>query len=215
MKFKLKSILKDKNVLYIVFFLALVNLFGYLLAGNLDAVIFFLILGYLTSYFSKNMIVVMLAAIILTNLFVSSRYLGQKPLLEGMTQNEEQKLETRGENDEKKRKEEDFSNASPKPVDEAEEQAEATGKPKVDYSATLEAAYDNIDKLLSSDALSNMSNETQRLAEKQQKLMGNIQKLEPMMNNAAGLLDKLDTGKITQLMSNLEGKIQGMNGGKK
>ena len=47
-------------------------------------VIFFLILGYLTSYFSKNMIVVMLAAIILTNLFVSSRYLGQKPLLEGM-----------------------------------------------------------------------------------------------------------------------------------
>ena len=116
MKFKLKSILKDKNVLYIVFFLALVNLFGYLMAGNLDAVIFFLILGYLTSYFSKNMIVVMLAAIILTNLFVSSRYLGQKPLLEGMESKE---------------------NASPKPVDEAEEQAEATGKPKVDYSATL------------------------------------------------------------------------------
>ena len=200
MKFKLKSILKDKNVLYIVFFLALVNLFGYLLAGNLDAVIFFLILGYLTSYFSKNMIVVMLAAIILTNLFVSSRYLGQKPLLEGMENNKE---------------EEKISNASPKPVDEAEEQAEATGKPNVDYSATLEAAYDNIDKLLSSNALSDMSNETQRLAEKQQKLMGNIQKLEPMMNNAVGLLDKLDTSKITKLMGSLEGKIQGMSGGKK
>ena len=194
MKFKLKSILKDKNVLYIVFFLALVNLFGYLMAGNLDAVIFFLILGYLTSYFSKNMIVVMLAAIILTNLFVSSRYLGQKPLLEGMESKE---------------------NASPKPVDEAEEQAEATGKPKVDYSATLEAAYDIIDKLLSSDALSNMSNETQRLAEKQQKLMGNIQKLEPMMNNAAGLLDKLDTGKMTQIICSLEIKLQDSSGGKK
>ena len=194
MKFKLKSILKDKNVLYIVFFLALVNLFGYLMAGNLDAVIFFLILGYLTSYFSKNMIVVMLAAIILTNLFVSSRYLGQKPLLEGVESKE---------------------NASPKPVDEAEEQAEATGKPKVDYSATLEAAYDNIDKLLSSDALSNMSNETQRLAEKQQKLMGNIQKLEPMMNNAAGLLDKLDTGKMTQIIGSLERKMQDISGGKK
>ena len=194
MKFKLKSILKDKNVLYIVFFLALVNLFGYLMAGNLDAVIFFLILGYLTSYFSKNMIVVMLAAIILTNLFVSSRYLGKKPLLEGMESKE---------------------NASPKPVDEAEEQAEATGKPKVDYSATLEAAYDNIDKLLSSDALSNMSNETQRLAEKQQKLMGNIQKLEPMMNNAAGLLDKLDTGKMTQIIGSLERKMQDISGSKK
>lgn len=194
MKFKLKSILKDKNVLYIVFFLALVNLFGYLMAGNLDAVIFFLILGYLTSYFSKNMIVVMLAAIILTNLFVSSRYLGNKPLLEGMESKE---------------------NASPKPVDEAEEQAEATGKPKVDYSATLEAAYDNIDKLLSSDALSNMSNETQRLAEKQQKLMGNIQKLEPMMQKAGSLLEGLDMGKITGLMDNLDDKLKKMNGGKK
>lgn len=194
MKFKLKSILKDKNVLYIVFFLALVNLFGYLMAGNLDAVIFFLILGYLTSYFSKNMIVVMLAAIILTNLFVSSRYLGKKPLLEGMESKE---------------------NASPKPVDEAEEQAEATGKPKVDYSATLEAAYDNIDKLLSSDALSNMSNETQRLAEKQQKLMGNIQKLEPMMQKAGSLLEGLDMGKITGLMDNLDDKLKKMNGGKK
>lgn len=194
MKFKLKSILKDKNVLYIVFFLALVNLFGYLMAGNLDAVIFFLILGYLTSYFSKNMIVVMLAAIILTNLFVSSRYLGNKPLLEGMESKE---------------------NASPKPVDEAEEQAEATGKPKVDYSATLEAAYDNIDKLLSSDALSNMSNETQRLAEKQQKLMGNIQKLEPMMQKAGSLLEGLDMGKITGLMDNLDDKLKNMNGSKK
>lgn len=194
MKFKLKSILKDKNVLYIVFFLALVNLFGYLMAGNLDAVIFFLILGYLTSYFSKNMIVVMLAAIILTNLFVSSRYLGKKPLLEGMESKE---------------------NASPKPVDEAEEQAEATGKPKVDYSATLEAAYDNIDKLLSSDALSNMSNETQRLAEKQQKLMGNIQKLEPMMQKAGSLLEGLDMGKITGLMDNLDDKLKNMNGSKK
>lgn len=194
MKFKLKSILKDKNVLYIVFFLALVNLFGYLMAGNLDAVIFFLILGYLTSYFSKNMIVVMLAAIILTNLFVSSRYLGKKPLLEGMESKE---------------------NASPKPVDEAEEQAEATGKPKVDYSATLEAAYDNIDKLLSSDALSNMSNETQRLAEKQQKLMGNIAKLEPMMQKAGSLLEGLDMGKMTQLIGSLEGKMQDISGGKK
>ena len=206
MKFKLKSLLKDKNVLYIVFFLALVNLFGYLMVGNLDAVIFFLILGYLTSYFSKNMIVVMLAAIILTNLFVSSRYLGQKPLLEGM--------EAKNDSEEDK-EEEKISNASPKPVDEAEEQAEATGKPKVDYSATLEAAYDNIDKLLSSDALSNMSNETQRLAEKQQKLMGNIQKLEPMMNKAAGLLDGLDTKRISNLMGNLDAKLKNMNGGKK
>ena len=189
-----KNLLENKTLLYVIFFIAVTNFFGYLMTNQNEAVIIFLLTGLITSFFSKNMIVVMLAAIILTNLFVSSRYLGQKPLLEGMESKE---------------------NASPKPVDEAEEQAEATGKPKVDYSATLEAAYDNIDKLLSSDALSNMSNETQRLAEKQQKLMGNIQKLEPMMQKAGSLLEGLDMSKISGLMNNLDDKLKKMNGGKK
>ena len=65
-------------------------------------------------------------------------------------------------------------------------------KPKVDYGGTLEAAYDNIDKLLSSDAIKNMSNDTQRLAEKQKLLMGNIKKLEPMIQNANAMLSNLD-----------------------
>jgi hypothetical protein len=60
-----------------------------------------------------------------------------------------------------------------------------------------------------------MSNETQRLAEKQQKLMGNIQKLEPMMQKAGSLLEGLDMGKMKQLIGSLEGKMQDISGGKK
>ena len=44
MKLDVKSLLKDKNVLYVVLFLAVMNLFGYLMLRDLDAVFFFLAL---------------------------------------------------------------------------------------------------------------------------------------------------------------------------
>ena len=50
---KMDSVLNDKNVLYIVFVVAILNLLGYLLVKNLEAVAFFLVLGFLTTYFSK------------------------------------------------------------------------------------------------------------------------------------------------------------------
>ena len=76
MKMNVRSLLRDKNVLYIVSFLAFTNLFGYLLLQNFDAVVFFLIVGFLTSYFSKNMIVVLLVAMISTNFIVGTKELG-------------------------------------------------------------------------------------------------------------------------------------------
>ena len=85
---------------------------------------------------------------------------------------------------------------------------------KVDYASTLESAYDNLDKLLGSDAIRSMTEDTQRLAEKQKSLMGNIQKLEPMMNKAGDMLQGLDIGKMGDMLKGLEGKM-GMFGGKK
>ena len=68
-----KNLLNDKNVLYVVFILAILNILGYLLVQNLEAVAFFLIVGFLTTYFSKNMIIVLMVSIVTTSLFTSSR----------------------------------------------------------------------------------------------------------------------------------------------
>ena len=68
-----KNMMVDQNVLYVVAFLAFANVLGYLAKQNTQAVIFFLIVGFLTTYFSKNMIVVLLTAMVTTNLFVMSR----------------------------------------------------------------------------------------------------------------------------------------------
>ena len=71
MKFNMKSLLKNKYVLYIVFFFAITNFFGYVLLKNYDAVIFMVLVGLVTSYFSKNMIVILVTSIASTTLLTA------------------------------------------------------------------------------------------------------------------------------------------------
>ena len=220
MNFSLKSILRSTIVLYLVFFLALVNFFSYIMAHNYNAVVVFLVLGVITRYlFSKNMIIILLASLILTNVIMSVSFL--RKTIEGM-EDKKKKKDVKSNNAKPKVKSESFeSRLNPANLDGSnyEDQAiddimEGGKQSKVDYASTLESAYDNLDKLLGSDAIRSMTEDTQRLAEKQKSLMGNIQKLEPMMNKAGDMLQGLDIGKMGDMLKGLEGKM-GMFGGKK
>ena len=83
-------------------------------------------------------------------------------------------------------------------------------KPKLDYAATLESAYDSLDKLLSSDAIKQMSSDTAKLAEKQQQLMGNMTKIQPMIEKAGSVLDKMpNLGGMESMMEGLKDKLAG------
>lgn len=222
MKLNVKSLLKDKNVLYVVLFLAVSNLFGYLLMREMDAVIFFLVVGFLTTYFSKNMIVVMLVAMISTNLLLGSKHL--RNVKEGM-ENADSDDENKDENEVEVVEEQDvdISNANGKKTEVSKEtlvklspaSLKDNKKPKLDYAGTVEAAYDNLDDLLSSDAIQNMTADTQRLAEKQKQLINNIGKLEPMMQNAGKLLEGLDMNKINGVVETLTGTLGKLSGATK
>ena len=69
---KLKSLLKNKNFLYFVLFIAVVNTFGYLMIRDTEAVMLFALVGFLTSYFTKNMVIILLTSIVVTNLYAGS-----------------------------------------------------------------------------------------------------------------------------------------------
>ncbi len=62
-----KKMLENKYVLYVVLFLSITNVLGYLATQDFNALTFFIIVGFLTTYFSKNMIIVLLVAMISTN----------------------------------------------------------------------------------------------------------------------------------------------------
>jgi hypothetical protein len=67
----ISKLLENKYVLYIVFFLAVTNVFGYMVMGNYKAIALFVLVGYLVFCFNKNMIVVLLTSLVLTSVFMA------------------------------------------------------------------------------------------------------------------------------------------------
>ena len=207
---KLKSLLKNKNFLYFIFFIASVNTFGYLMMRQTEAVMLFALVGFLTTFFTKNMIIVLLTAIVVTNVYAGS-VLGVR-IKEGMESNsdededddDEDKEGMGHEEGEKKKKGKKEGMPSLKPAD-----VPPNGKkPKLDPAGTLEAAYDNLDKLLDSGAIDKMSSETQNLATQQDKLMKNIDRLEPMLGVAEDMMKKM--GKLN--INGMQERVQKMVG---
>ena len=70
---KLKSLMKNKTFLYFVLFIAVVNAFGYLMMREFEAVMLFVLVGFLTTYFSNNMIIYIYCRHCCIYLFASSR----------------------------------------------------------------------------------------------------------------------------------------------
>lgn len=68
----LSKLLMNKYVLYIIAFLSLTNLVGYMLLGNLYAVILFILVGLTMTNFSKNMAIILLVPLVVTNLFMGA-----------------------------------------------------------------------------------------------------------------------------------------------
>jgi hypothetical protein len=245
----LQRLLKDRVVLYIVLFFAVTNVIGYLILHNLEAVLFFIVVGMLTTYFTQNMIVVLLTALIATNTIVGAQRAGaaKEGFVEGKHDEDDEERKKKKKEKEKDKKEKDKKEKGkgllgsltakkpdhddktkkkksegmaggrdgPAPASAAEDEEEAGGKPQIDYAATLESAYDNLDKLLGSDALAAMGNDTQRLAEKQNVLMGNLQKLEPMIQKAGSMLEGLEAsgGAVGTLMEKFS-SLGSLGGGK-
>jgi hypothetical protein len=76
----------DKNVLYIMLIVAVVNVIGYLMMGNFEAVVFFAVVAYLSTFFTKNMVFVFLISILATNFLMVSKvsYFRNASAKEGM-----------------------------------------------------------------------------------------------------------------------------------
>jgi len=85
-----KSLLYNKYVLYVSFAVCLINLLIWLFSGEFIHVAVFLLVGYLTSFFSKNMIVILVIALVVSNVFKS----GFNIVMEGMEnkKNEDESL---------------------------------------------------------------------------------------------------------------------------
>ena len=230
---KMGKVLNDKNVLYIVFILAILNILGYLLVKNTEAIAFFLIVGFLTTYFSKNMIVVLLVAMVSTSIFTSTRMSFGKLGMskegmenkEGKKENDAKKIDDKDADDKddasnadkvpKKEGFDDNKKTIPKMNDktdkskdepvgaEAQKTKGTNGKNFVSQGDTLAEAYKNLEGMIGKDGIKGLTNQTETLLNQQHELMQNIKGMEPFIATAENLMSKLDLSSLDGIGSML------------
>jgi hypothetical protein len=212
----LHNLLTNKIVLNIVCVLSALNMIGYLVTNNFTAILFFIVLAILIVQFNKNMIIVLGIPLILVNFFVA---LGLSKNIEGnTTMGDATKDDSTKDNstNDNSTKDNATMKTADKPAkktgqglpitpldpvstetDEAFEVGRAKrGGSKIDYASTVEDAYDQLNSILGSEGVKRLTDDTQKLMQQQMQLaesmkgMGPmIKQLEPMMNQAKGLLE--------------------------
>jgi hypothetical protein len=224
------GLMTNKYFLYFVVFLSATNIIGYLSMNNNDAVIFFVLVGFLMFNFSKNMTIVLLVSVIATNLLIVSRPFrsveGFKEGGSGATMNasvnnipgategfkegatgegrprEEEEEEEPGEvitSDDNQTIQEGTTsktnrsgfknNLSPAPVKKSSH---------IDYASTLEDAYKNLEKMLGTGGLQNLTSDTKKLMEQQTQLFNSMENIAPLLSQAQKMMKGMDVDELNK-----------------
>ena len=232
---KVPSIFTNQYILYLVVFLSVTNMIGYLVTGNLNALIYFLIIGIVTSIFSKNMTIILLAALVLSNIIMAGQmssegFTNQKEdsrdLKNDARKNVKNKKDDKKNEKDHKKKSEPTSSPSGKlpltlvndgPMETISSEANTTpldntattstspnteeafevglenGSKKnyrVDYASTIEDAYGQLNQVLGSEGIKQLTDDTQNLLKQQLQLADAMKSMGPLISNMAPLIEQ-------------------------
>ena len=70
LKSKFEKFMSNRTLLNVVMIISFLNLIGYVMLNQTIAIVYFILIGLLISFFSKNMTIVLIIPLILVNLFV-------------------------------------------------------------------------------------------------------------------------------------------------
>lgn len=168
------NLLHNKYVLYLMLFFAITNIVGYLTIGDYKALGMFISLAVITSYFSKNFIIIFGIAIFGANILLANN------VVEGFRK--------------KKKKEED------------EDDEDEEGGERIDYAATKDAAYNNLEKMLGPRGVKGLTSDASKLMGQQEKMMKNLETFAPLLTKAEKMM-----GQFSGLSGSL-GNVDGLLG---
>ena len=201
MNFKaaMSKFLTNKLVLNIVSLIALFNVIGYMVMGHFNNVVLFILLAVLVRYFSKNMIIVLGIPLIFVNLLSLKGF-----RYEGMENNsnnkdvDDKKVEAKETKKDVKQNEmirkinyqkKSSQGLAMTPLDDTSADTQETfeaGRRKnrgsqIDYAATVEDAYDQLNSILGSDGIKRLTSDTQNLMKQQAQLAESMKGMAPLI----------------------------------
>ena len=201
-----KNILHNVFVLYTVFVLAIVNVLQFLMKNELRSLSVFFITALMIYFYNPNMIIVLVIAMIISNIYAMKRsYLKRVSLpvpyssIEGMGNHA---------HNVKKKKvmpvmKEGVANRRIRPAsldDELENE-------HIDKAANIENAFSTFQEILGPDAMKKMTSETNELIKKQQDLMDSMKGAGELVNNMKGMMKDINVNDIKDMQNSLKQMI--------
>ncbi len=228
----LHNLLTNKIVLNVVCVLSALNLIGYLAMGKITAILFFIVLAILITQFNKNMIIVLGVPLILVNLFVAKGYSFVEGAETMGGDNGTTTSTSSNTNDDSTAMTPEKTGALKKVAQKAQDKKTAGGTvmtpleptpvtnqdsfevgrakrrgagPQIDYAATVEDAYDNLNSILGGEGIQKLTGDTQKLMQQQMQLAESMQAMEPMIKSLGPMMDQAKT-----MMNGIGGENGGM-----
>jgi hypothetical protein len=203
----MEKLLQNKYVLYLVLFIAITNILGYLAIEDFKSLMVFIAICALASHFSKNMIIILGSAVLGTSIvYANSRIREGLENGGGESGGGGGRAASKKKNTIKSSKGKKKMTKNGNDVEDVSIEDFEVKTPRVDYGATMEIAYDNLNKMLGEGGMKNLTKDTQGLMDQQKQLMQQLKDFAPLMEQAGNMLDKLGG------MDNLKGLMGKMGG---
>jgi hypothetical protein len=221
--------LTNKWVLNLVAALALFNVIGYMVIGNINSILYFIVFSVLVRYFSKNMTIVLGVPLLIVNLLAM-----RGNILEGMENNtntsnkpEQPKKDQKKIDDivNKNKNKPDPKTGQGLPMQPLEQDSDNTnvatqstgGEQQgiesvrrknrgydIYYATTIEDAYDELNNILGGDGIQRLTSDTQGLMKQQMQLAEAMKNIEPMVQSMVPMVNQLK-GMMGQMDDGKEG----------
>jgi hypothetical protein len=172
------NVLHNQFVLYFFAFMAVIDLMYFASSGDIRSLVTLLIVGFLSSFFSKNMIVILFIALVVTHIIKF-----------GTTLNEGMDNQTSGSIGSKKKGKK--SSNSEVTNSESEAGDEGMSQPKGKKSDV---------------SLSDLKGELSDFQSIQDKILGGMKEIDPLLSKAEAFIEKFDRYKASNKIDNFEGK---------
>jgi hypothetical protein len=210
----ISKFLNNKWVLNIVAFLAIFNIIGYTVKGNLNTVLYFILFAGLVRYFSKNMTIVLGIPLIIVNLLFKGN------MVEGMENKDSSTTDASNKDSLKEKKETETKSNAPDAVSEQglsmtsiddekpkeDNIAQSTGGDQtgfesgrrknrgynIDYATTVEDAYDELNNILGSEGMQRLTADTQNLIKQQAQLAKTMEGMSKLVENIKPMVGQLE-----------------------
>jgi len=242
---EIQKLLANRHFKYFIYFMAAVNVFGYVANKKFNALIFGALVALIVSRFTKNPAAVLVVALISASLIVTTRVIkegmeGEKPADAPTVEDVKAKIAVAHPNlstaansiqetgdvdatkaqlqikaadrkqtaSDKKAAIVDPNNTDMNPATEEDTAVEpfantmgtkkktSTAAPRIDYSSTMNEAYTNLNTLLGSDGINNLTKDTKTLMNQQKELFTSMQSMVPALNQAQEMMGKFDVNKL-------------------